>query len=174
MGIAEESVVINWKNMRERMQIKIPFKTPRSVKILIIVVGICFTSVSIKIYPSTESLGYFAGECLGTCELTYTITSDRLTIDRYSNQTDIHQHEIILGDFNDFKVGVPLILLFHPHNIGCPDCNDGGALTLSFNLFGVPFKYALEKGYHPWYFKNMDRLINDRINKIGTIYPYKK
>jgi hypothetical protein len=184
MGIAEDSVNISWKGIAKRMRIKAPawmpkhIRVPKFIKFIFILALlnalVYFGGALITIHPQKQSVGFFAGECYGTCEVTYTISGDSLVVDRFNNITDKKQHKVIKGDFSKLKFGVPLAIILHPHNFGCPDCADGGALTLSFTYWGIPYSYALDHGHEPWYFKDMGDVILDRMRKVSTIVPSKK
>ncbi|TFF35167.1 hypothetical protein [Mucilaginibacter psychrotolerans] len=183
MGIAEDSVNISWKSVAKRMRMKLPAWMPKSIRvpmfvkvvfILALLGGVaCYCGALIKIYPQKQSVGYFAGECYGTCEVNYIITADSLVVDRFNNVTRKKEHIVTKGDFRKLKFEVPLAMILHPKNFGCPDCSDGGALTLGFTYRGNTYSYALDSDYAPWYFKNMGDVIGDRIAKVDSIAPYK-
>jgi hypothetical protein len=183
MGIAEDSVNISWKSIAKRMRMNLPawrpkpFKAPKFVKVVFILALLlgagCYTGAFIKIYPQKQSVGYFAGECYGTCQANYTITADSIVVERFNNITHKKQHTIIKGDFRKLRFGVPLAVILHSKNFGCPDCADGGALTIGFTYWGNSYSYALDSGYAPWYFKDMSDIIGDRLAKVDAIAPYK-
>lgn len=161
MGISEESVKLSWGKIPKRLG---PF--------LIIITG--YLSLAfIKLPFYTEYVGYYAGECSGTCKVDYQIQSDNVTIVRHSTETDSVSHLNIKNDFSELKFGVPLLLLTHIGDFGCPDCNDGGAYTVGVKFFGIHFSYAIERGHEPWYFRDMTNIIGDRIKKVDSISPYK-
>jgi hypothetical protein len=112
----------------------------------------------------------FAGECMGTCNVNYEITNDKLTIDEVSNDSIPSRHIAIKGNFDSLKFSVPLLIVSQiTGNFGCPDCSDGGATTLGFKLLGIKFNYAFDSDKKPWYFSDAHEIMRNTFKKIDNI-----
>ena len=158
MGISEESVNLNFKW----------HKSKRTKIFLITCLVLVFPLIRFNF--NTEYIGYFAGECSGVCNANYTITSDEIIIDNFSNIDGRKTHTVLTGNFDDLKFNAPLLLLTNITRIfGCPDCNDGGGYILGFNFGGVSFKFTFDRESSPWYFSNATDIIDERLKKIHDI-----
>ncbi|WP_183575249.1 hypothetical protein HDF18_14965 [Mucilaginibacter sp. X5P1] len=142
----------------------------RIAKVLFYTLLVILVAALIRIKPATEYVGFYAGECIGACNISYEITSDKLTINEISNDSIPGKHLIIKGDFDSLRFRVPLLILSQiTGRFGCPDCSDGGASTLGFKLLGMKFNYAFDRDKKPWYFYDAHDIIRDRLSKIQKI-----
>lgn len=140
--------------------------------IILIAVGL-FT---IELKPARVVIGYFAGECVGNCWAIYEVTTKVLRVDTTSflqsgdnlqikGQRFFEQDDE--GDFDSFKLNIPLIMLIDPRTIfGCPDCLDQGGYYLEFTTFGIRRHFKIERDEEPFYFSSLTVDIAVKIDEI--------
>ncbi len=134
----------------------------------------------IRVKPKTVVIGHFAGMCIGNCGTMYEIGEKviaRDTTSFYKSYNDLSkfsvEHQEISeqddeGDYNDLKLGVPLIMLFDPRNrFGCPDCRDQGGYYLQFTMFGLTRRFQIDPGHEPFYYSTLTENIKRKIKKAN-------
>lgn len=135
----------------------------------------------IRIKPKTVVFGHFAGECIGNCGTMYQISEKviaRDTTSFWQTYNDLskffikHQNvseEDDEGNYNDFKMNIPLIMLLDPRDrFGCPDCHDQGGYYLQFSMFGVTRRFQIDKGHEPFYYNDITKDIDNKIEKASV------
>ncbi len=137
-------------------------------KILIGVIIFLGLSVFIDITPTKQEFGFYGCECADSCAVVYGVTSNHLTLDYpttfcsfLENQTPNKRRTINRANNYQFLLEIPLIMLFEPRGVfGHPDSADQGGYYFSFEFFGLTrhFIFDTNKGYEPFYFKNLDKI----------------
>ena len=125
--------------------------------------------------------GNFAGECVGNCGTMYQVSEKvivRDTTSFFENRNDLTKLSIKYqnvseqddeGNFDNFKLNVPLAMLLDPRNqFGCPDCSDQGGYYFQFTLLGITRRFQIDKGHEPFYYKQLTADIDHKIEKVTT------
>jgi hypothetical protein len=150
-----------------------------TIGILTMLIGCLFIPVN----PSTEKYGYFYGECItGDCEVNLTVLGDSLILDkvrrhdtaiydsaRFGKRLPSQQFRLKPKNVNDFKIALPLYMLFKGRTIGCPDCTDGGGVILEYSMFGIEKKFTIDRIGLPFYIKNLGRQVDEKIAEAEKI-----
>ena len=143
---------------------------------LIVVIGGLYL---IRLKPKTVTFGHFAGECVGNCGTMYQVGGKiiiRDTTTFFQAQNNLNKFTIKYqnvvreddeGKYNNFKMNVPLLMLFDPRSrFGCPDCHDQGGYYFQFSMLGITRRYQIDRGYEPFYYKDLTIDIDNRIEKV--------
>jgi len=151
----------------------------RLLKILIGLSALVVGLLLIRPQPGTIVFGHFAGECVGNCGTMYQVSEKvivRDTTSFFQNRNDLTKFSIKFqnvsgqedeGNFDNFKINVPLVMLLDPRNkFGCPDCYDQGGYYFQFTMLGITRRFQIEKGHEPFYYKELTTDIDRKIEKI--------
>ena len=147
-----------------------------SLGLIIVFAGL----VLIRLKPRIVIFGDFAGECIGNCGTMYEVTTKVIRKDTTTfwqtyqdlskfaikGQKQVEEHNE--GDYNDYKLDIPLVMLFDPRErFGCPGCIDQIAYYLQFTLFGITRRFQIDPGHEPVYFSSLTKEIENKIEKVS-------
>lgn len=151
----------------------------RLLKILLGLIVVILGLYLIRPKPKTVIFGHFAGECVGNCGTMYQVGGKiiiRDTTTFFQSQNDLKKFIIKYqnvvreddeGNYNKFKITVPLLMLFDPRSrFGCPDCHDQGGYYFQFSMLGITRRFQIDKGYEPFYYKDLTKDIDNLIKKV--------
>jgi hypothetical protein len=151
------------------------------LKILLGISALIAVLVIIRLKPKTIIFGHFARECVGNCGTMYQVSEKiiiRDTTSFFQTRKDLAKFSVKFenvseqddeGNFDTFKLNVPLIMLLDPRSkFGCPDCYDQGGYYLQVNMLGVTRRFLIDKGHEPFYYKDLTRDIDQKIDNATT------
>lgn len=155
--------------------------------IVTLVIGFLGLSIFIHFTPPKQQFGFYACECVDSCAVVYEVTSTQLSLEYpttfcsfLSNQTTTPKRLINSdsnGNFEQYLVEIPLSMFFDPRgSFGYPDSGDQGGYYFSFEILGISrsFIFDTNKGYDPFYFKDISTKIAQKLNEIPKEFSNQK
>lgn len=142
--------------------------------IFLIIIFSMFILGFIRIPAKQVTFGFYAGECIDSCQVVYTVSEYKIKKSIWSYPSEIYDSENLIdqkkleenedGSFNKYKPWIPLLMLIIPSStIGCPDCMDQGGIILDFEVMGISKRFNIDPLQSPFYFWNM----NDKLTSLG-------